>query len=147
MSASDTVLTVLMGLVTLMGSFALPTLWGGVYPPGTEPQSWWPWGERTWAAWVRSMPVSIVSFAGDLVILVVGATVHEHQWAGFARPWWYVLPALTFIGIQILLVLSIALFNRPKKLVPPYRRSDRGLLQRDRGRVRSRARTTDGTDS
>lgn len=114
-------------LIAAIGARGVPQLWRGCATEAMTPPPWWLWSERAWAAWVRGTPVGSAGFGILVLVAIVGNFLPEEPWAGFARPWWFVLPALTLFGAVTTLLVSIALFNRPKRLVPPHLRDAPGL--------------------
>lgn len=48
---------------------------------------------------------------------------------GFVRPAWVVMPFLVTFFVTFACAISIMLFNRPKKLVPPHLRDQPGLVR------------------
>ncbi len=95
--------------------------------PGVEPE-WWPLSAEAWQgvarSWLASVPFLLLGFCGYLVHLLTGAD-------GAAA----VVSAIGFFGV-LALMASITLFNRPRSLVPPHRRSEPGSLAARRARRR-----------
>ena len=74
----------------------------------------------------------------DVAGLALPRSKDQHAF-GIVAPLWFAIPVLScFLGITLLL-FSVALFNRPKWLVPPHLRHQDGLLSRwfRRGEERS----------
>jgi len=90
----------------------------------------WPWKEGTWYLWRRTLVPLVLSG----VAIGAGAVAPER---------WVVGVAVVFFGVALPLFVSIALFNRPRLLVPPGLRDRPGLIARrrwvasGRGRVRT----------
>jgi hypothetical protein len=75
--------------------------------------SYWPWGEDSWNAFTRSFLLGPYGLACLALALGVSTLRTYAGLAFFAT----ILPAIT-----------IALFNRPKLLVPPGLRAQKGML-------------------
>ena len=92
-----------------------------------RPHAYWVGGEVTWRAYRRVVPV-IFAMALPILITVVVLFVHEddHESTGFRTA------STVLIGLTVLycaLVSQIALFNRPRLLVPPHLRRENGLIR------------------
>jgi hypothetical protein len=131
MSSFLDLLVLAFGFVVLvLGGRNLRRLWRDQLPMFARPQSWWPYGDAVWRAWIRAMPLGWLA-ACTLVLALVTAPLVPSGDAyplGFARPLWYTAPVLlVFLG-SLLLMLTVALFNTPKWPVPPHLRAQRGAL-------------------
>ncbi len=95
--------------------------------PGVEPE-WWPLSAEAWhgvaRSWLATGPFLILAFGGYLVHLLTGAD-------GAAA----LVTAIGFFGVFAMMA-SITLFNRPRFLVPPHRRSEPGSRAAHRARRR-----------
>jgi hypothetical protein len=117
------------GIFVAMFAFAawrLPRLWKGeVDPAHGVPIGWSPIG---WSAAVRA------SVAGFLVWLtgVVGVPLvllsPEPDDGTFARPAGVVIPVLVAFSLCGLAMATVALFNRPRRIVPPHLREAPGAV-------------------
>lgn len=103
--------------------WALPKLWrneGGFH--SDTPHPWWPWGIRLWRASVRAAPLGCTVFIVGAVIPLTWLVTDE-LWNGV------VTGILAMTGAAIFsLGLTIILFNRPKRIVAPHHRHQRGLI-------------------
>jgi hypothetical protein len=117
---------------------AAPRLWTGHAGPAADerPPAWWPLGAPSWRGGSRAALVTVPS--GALLILF--------GW-GFNRT----TPGSTAYGVLgtlaaastlllIGLTVTITLVNRPRFLVPPHLRAQRGVLQERRERRRRNLR-------
>jgi hypothetical protein len=93
-----------------------------------RPPAWWAWSERGWDAVTRCLPVSPFVLPALSLAILVSMVVPQHRSAGFAVPWWFAVPTFVVFGLSAMLLICIALFNRPKAFVAPHLRSQRGLL-------------------
>jgi hypothetical protein len=84
-------------------------------PIHTEPEGW-PYGDKWWRAYRRTM-------VPGLLTILLGALA-------FTFPDLAPFFGLAILGAALPLTLSIALVNRPKTLVPPAERHERGLIGR-----------------
>lgn len=127
-----------------VGGFALIMLgaavriWRGEVPGlGDEPAAW-PWGSIAWRAYVRCLPSVVVGGVAFLVLAGVLAIAPERPDGPFARPMIWIVPALAALALSVLVVLCVAVFNRPKCLVSRGLRQEPGaaaeLLARRRRR-------------
>lgn len=117
----------------------LPSIWkSGGRNAASGFKSWWPYSSAALGGWLRAMPTGILGgwcFVVTLVGLLVA--VYFDEWRAPAET----VATLGLLGMFgcLVLVASVILFNRPRLLVPPSRRSDAGLVhhwtrRRDRGR-------------
>ena len=105
------------------------------------------WGPLSWGACVRAsvLIAGIEWFLTALsvyVLLLVPLLMIDN--IGFRQ---VVLGLLSLLAVAILLAATIALFNRPRSLVPPELRADRGALAElwRRHKHRRRKKTNQGT--
>jgi hypothetical protein len=121
---SDAGLLLAWGLM-LLGSGILQ-LWRRAPNVWNEPQPWWIWGESVWRVYRRS---PVVLF-GIVAVLGLGLA------AGFAGLPKAVIVASVLVAFLVgpVLIVTIGLFNEPKRLVPPGFRCEPGLLAERRAR-------------
>jgi hypothetical protein len=114
--------------------------WERPSPAFREPFDWWMWGDALWRGYVRGLTLGGGVFAVLLPLLVVmmyglGGTV------GLVIA---VAAAIVDLAAGCALLVTIALVNRPRALVPPYLRHQPGAVAewRDAWRQRHRADAT-----
>ena len=115
-------------VILLVALCRLPRVWRGdmdrmsPVPPG------WPWSPIAWRAVIRSGPAAILGGITMVVGLPVLLIAPERAEGGFARPLVVVVPFLVLFALSVLLMLSVALFNRPAFLVAPHLREAPGVF-------------------
>lgn len=129
MSASDIAIVAFFGALTIVAGRRVPLLWRNQTTMYDRVPSGWLWSAGAWRAVVRSGPVLTCAMPIWVAAIMIGPLVPAHHWAGFARPWWYVVPAIGVLLVGLALFGSIVLINRPKLLVPPHLRGERGVLR------------------
>lgn len=77
--------------------------------------TWWAWGEVSWMGYRRSVLLAALIVVCFAVALTVPTTIGVYF-------------GLAAFFLLFPLALAIALFNRPKLLVPPACRGDRGPI-------------------
>jgi hypothetical protein len=114
------------GLIGLGSGAGIVRIWKRAPRVWNEPQPWWIWGEQAWRVYRRSLVV-LLGIWGVLGLALAAG------FAGFPRA---VIVAALLVAFVVgpLLILTIGLFNEPKRLVPPGFRSEPGLLGRRRVR-------------
>jgi hypothetical protein len=117
------------GVLILLGSgIGVVRLWQRAPGVWNDPQPWWIWGEKAWRVYRRSAAVLLGIWAAAVLGVAAGLA---------ALPKAFTVAAV-LLGLVVgpTLVLTIGLFNQPKRLVPPGFRSEPGLLaQRRASRV------------
>lgn len=124
-----------LGLLSILAWSQVPKLWRHETKiwDGRAP-SWWLWGEALFRGWVRSLVVATAAGTA-LVILsaVVLAVDPDYDAPSDARESQAeIVAGAVAVGVWVLLTLtmfSVILFNRPKFLVPPHLRGERGAIQ------------------
>lgn len=111
----------------------------GETPRLSDEPTGWPWGSIAWHACVRCLPSILVAGITVLVVTAVGASFPERADGPFARPVAVAVPLLATLALSFLLVLCVALFNRPRFLVSRDLRQEPGaaaelLARRERRR-------------
>lgn len=130
-STHDIVVLGFLALLALAAVVAVPSLWRSDSMPGAP--KWWPYSTRFWRGLYRSMFIG-VGGGVYLLIMVVGLVIWEAtrplEQQGTGAPLWaqIVLPS-TFLLFPALMI-SVILFNRPKRVVPPAFRDQPGMLSR-----------------
>jgi hypothetical protein len=97
-----------------------------------RPPVWWKWSPGVWRANVRSSTVMSVGGVGMMASASLVLAVRELDWPGppDELAWFEALEAVTalvWIGVPAL-AISVALFNRPRLVVPPHLRDQPGLV-------------------
>lgn len=89
-----------------------------------EPYSWWIFGRPAWHAYGRAVPLTLPALA-SLVLISLAAALSTDS------PVRIGILVLGYLGLalSLLVLVRIALFNRPKRLVPPHAREAPGLLE------------------
>jgi len=91
--------------------------------------SWWQWSDGAWKGWVRAMPVGALAAA----MMVPAGWIAVLEWRSPITD-----TILVALGVGSLVavagVAAIMLWNRPKFLVPPYRRHELGIVAARRRR-------------
>lgn len=116
-------LQAVVDVAALAGAYGLVRRWAAPADHWShEMPPYWLGGPRSWRAYRRA--AAPLALGG--VSLAVGVTFDSTMpYAGLA-----------FLGVVPLLVAMIAFFNRPKWLVPPACRADKGLVDEWRTRRR-----------
>lgn len=127
MSTQDLVMSILGVLFCGGLVIRLPAIWTGSAPGlGEEPYSFWPFSRAAWLAVGRVYPLG-VAFALPLVVAGILIAVDP----AFDDP--LVLAALVplygIMGIALVLIVRVILYNEPKRLVAPHQRDQLGLLE------------------
>jgi hypothetical protein len=99
--------------LTLAGAWKLRESWSRSPSELGKPPPWWPWGVHAWNAFDRQLVPSLPGVA----LLALGLVFPEQA-----------IWAFLFMLVIVPLGVSIALFNRPKFLVPPAMRAQPGLI-------------------
>jgi len=110
-----------------IAAWFVPYTWrnGRTNSSGRQPV-WWPYGDAGWLAYARFIPTGGVGACLGTASEVVTGTLST---------------ALLFAMLACFVVAwSIIAFNHPKRLVPPARRADPGLLTSWWGDLRARFR-------
>jgi len=121
-------LVLLVALFAAGCAIAAPRYWKGdtgharpEHPPGL-----WPFGVPTWKGLLRAIPaLSALMLLASVAFLIPAMFLGAEA----SRPWRiYGMIVLAYLFAVAVLTLSIVLFNRPKRLVPPPWRDDSGAL-------------------
>ena len=125
------VVTIVFGLITGGGIFLLPKIWRLEADIQKEEATkrWWPLSEAMRQAFVRSLPVAVITCA--MLELASIASLFEKLLTGEdSRIASRFAVAFGFAAVCMMLVdLSVTLFNRPKFVVAPGARHERGALR------------------
>jgi hypothetical protein len=110
------VLLYLSFVVVLLGlAWRVPFVWRhGQATRSGRPPSWWAWGVGGWQAYARGLPSVAGFWAFGFAATLLGGRISGLMLAGAA--------------VCGCLAASVVLFNRPRFVVPPPRRADKGLL-------------------
>jgi hypothetical protein len=101
-----------------------------------EPFPWWVWGAPLWRGYVRGMVAVGATFVTDLVAVMALIWLPGGDAVVIA-----VVPLLVgSLAVGFVLMLTIVLFNRPRRLVPPYLRDQPGAVAEWLGAWRERRR-------
>ncbi len=139
---------VVFGFAVLLAIAAvrnLPRVWRHEFRHQDRVPDYWPWGEALWHGYVRAIPVGTFTILIGIAVLGLGLLVPEEPTGPLVRPYWYVLPAFSAMGIVFLTMVMIVFFNRPKRLVAPHLRRQPGAIAfwlRAWRRKRARSRRT-----
>lgn len=118
---------ILMGVLFVGASSQLRNLWRGTTRGLREPElsQWWPFGSILGSAFVRTMHLAVL-LGGGIVFLVFSDILQDH----FPGEAWRVSRVTVAFMILVLasLWVSVAAFNRPRWVVPPYLRDQPGAL-------------------
>jgi hypothetical protein len=101
-----------------------PVIWEKPSPVFDQPLAWWVWGEALWRAYVRVLPVGSAVFA----VLMVALVPAIYGIGGDAGLVISVAVAVLDLAAWVVLMATIALFNRPRSLVPPHLRQQPGAV-------------------
>src|SRR5579862_437234 len=138
MSPVSWAVVVLLALfVPFIPVFVRP-VWRGTHPylHRGVPPGWWVFGARAWRGFRRSLIVLPLVYVAMLAAVVAGGLTPRHS----SLAW--ITTALAFLFlVGGALMVWLALFARPRALVPPALRSERGPVADWRAR-RSSARAT-----
>jgi hypothetical protein len=125
MSALDWI-ALLVCVLSVVG--ASVRIWRREVPSIRDVPAVWPWGAIAWRAYVRCLPSMVVAAVTFLAVFAVLASVPERADGPFARPVAVVVPALTALALSLLVILCVAMFNRPKVLVSRDLRREPGAV-------------------
>jgi hypothetical protein len=128
----------LLSWITALGLAAALLLWASTIrsvwrggPRHADPPSSWLYGRALWCAGYRLVPMAGPLFLYGLAALVLERSDADGPVADALAAVLGPLGALMFV-----LLLSIALFNAPKRVVAPHLRSHPGVLREWFGRER-----------
>jgi hypothetical protein len=108
--------------LSLLGAtYSLRFVWRA--DPSREVPSWWLWGGPSYRGFARAIPLGVVSSWPFLLAAFWGLGLITSMSASSTVSL-LVLAALVIVGVG--LMLSVALFNRPKSFVPPKLREQPG---------------------
>jgi hypothetical protein len=136
------VLAVASALILTVGIVLFPLAiarqWRGDVRLGETTPRWWAYGAAAWRGYVRIMPVA--GFVGGPALVILGwcfillSSLNGHLLVGdpTVRSWLQVGAIGGACGMVVAAVIGLVvlLFNRPRWLVVPHMRSDRGLIGR-----------------
>jgi hypothetical protein len=89
-----------------------------------EPFPWWVWGAPLWRGYVRGLVTVGATFVIDLIAVLALVWLPGGDAVVIA-----VAPVLLgSIAVGFVLAVTIVLFNRPRRLVPPYLRDQPGAV-------------------
>jgi len=132
-STSDVVAVLfLLGLV-ILAVFAAPSLWRRGQMPNAP--GWWPYSENFWRGLYRSLFIGSAGGVYLLVALIVAELWHAGRppdEQGLPAPLWAQILVPGILFAFVLMMVTVILFNRPKRVVPPAFRDQDGLLTRSR---------------
>lgn len=124
MSIGDAVALTALSAGAFVGSPQMLKLWRHTTTRYDRKPKGLPWGDPTWHGVVRAMP----TFTAAGVLLIVAAWLLEFRRHG---PVAAIASVLFFMMLFAVLLGAVIMFwNRPRFLVPPDRRRERGMLQR-----------------
>ena len=126
-----------VGLVVIIAGAAV-RIWRGEVPRLRDEPGGWPWGQIAWRAYVRCVPSLLLPGTTILVVLPVLESVPERADGSFDRPVLVVVPVLAAFALSVLVVLCVAVFNRPKFLVARELRHEPGAATEILARRRRR---------
>lgn len=114
-----------MGGVAAGGAWAALRVWRNAAPTMHHRSPIWPGGEIAWRAFVRQCPVGCATLIAGLLAYLFGVLIPAPQ-SGWPQALMtaFGLAALVLVAFSV----SIALFNRPRLLVPPHLRGERGWI-------------------
>jgi len=116
--------------VSMLAAVVAPNAWRPERGRLSRVPTWWPDAVVGWRGLLRTLPLSIGYLWLLSATVLLGPFVPEQprDAFGFIRPAWYSLPLSVAALLAIPTWISIYLFNRPRFLVPPSMRGDRGVL-------------------
>lgn len=112
--------------ILFLATLRLPTIWRDAETADRTPQAWWVWGPRAWQALLRARPVGIIGGWWIVLAIATGSGLNDPtKTTGLT----IVALIATLASLTAMaLFVSVQLFARPKRLIPPALRSQRGLL-------------------
>ena len=123
MSLHDAAVVVIGLTMSVVALFQLPQMWRGERVRQLTMPSWWPFGVAIWRGLLRSVPLQPFWLAPSFLLMLVDT----ENASGAGRL------AIDLLVVWIMSVwaiwFSIVLWNRPKRLVPPWARDDAGAIQ------------------
>jgi hypothetical protein len=142
MTLADWLAVVVFLPILLLALSQLPKLWRHEtdFWDGKAP-GWWVWGETLFRGWVRSLIALTLTgtlLLGVFVLGVIADIGEESQTSSDAVQLAF---AVSFVLLVLLFIagITVSLFNRPKFIVPPHLRGERGAIEQW-ARARSRSR-------
>lgn len=138
-SVHDVLLFGIFIALAIFAGLSAPSLWRKGWMP--EAPGWWPYSDDLWRGLYRSV---FVGTAGGVFLAVAFVVTGLWQASrppaqqGLAAPLWAQIAVPGVLMAFLGMMLSVILVNRPKRVVPPSFRDQRGLLSR-----RGKARRTD----
>lgn len=120
----DIVMDLAAVVLTVVGTWGVRRLWRHDVPYFDDRQPWWPGGNESWRAWLRTVPLASALFVFLVLVAVFGPLVPEQpkDGLGFVRPIWFVGPIAAVLIVGMGLVVSLYISGRPSLLVPPHLR-------------------------
>ena len=131
LSLHDVIVFGFMIVLTIFAAASAPSLWRKGWMP--KAPGWWPYSENFWRGLYRSL---FIGTAGGVYLMV--AFIAAGLWQASRPPDEQGLPAPLWVQIFgpgilfafVLMMVTVILFNRPKRVVPPAFRDQDGLLTR-----------------
>jgi hypothetical protein len=123
------VLCAVIALPVAAGStWAAARIWRRGLPYGGRVPPAWGWGKGSWLAYMRTVPlwatICWLAAIGFVYAFVLDPLLHTQT--GLVVK--FVFVWLGLLCLVVLLIASIALFNRPRALVAPSMRQHKGIL-------------------
>lgn len=129
MSTHDIIVVIGLWIMTIGGAIIMPATWRGTNKETIRIGfSWWPMGKPSLHSGIRTIPVDYAMMSSGTV------AVSAYFAASVAsEPWREILLAIrsvffTLMFIALLLAGSIFCVNRPKRLVAPHLRGEKGFF-------------------
>jgi hypothetical protein len=124
-SVGDVLLELFMVAMTVVGVLVVPRIWrnaGGFH--SDQPHPAWPWGKRIWRAWIRCVPLCFPFFPIGAVWYPIDLSIDQEGTAHEIGTYVFGIP----IVANIVALVTVFLFNRPKFLVAPHHRHQKSLV-------------------
>jgi hypothetical protein len=121
----DVLLELFLVAITVTGVALLPRMWrndAGFH--SDQPHPVWPWGKRTWRAMTRCVPLCFPIFAIGAVWYPIDLSIDQDGTAHEIGTYVFGIP----IVANLVALVTVFLFNRPKFLVAPHHRHQKGLV-------------------
>ena len=121
----DVVETAFLLVLLVLAICRLPAYWRGNVSIIDRVRPWWPYGAALLRGWQRALAVGVGAFAFGVAAAVCGILNASYGSNAVER----LIGVLAIVMVTlVLLMLVVMLFNRPKFMVPPRFRDQRGAL-------------------
>ena len=122
--------------LAILATAGVRRLWRNESRVWDSQHAWWAWGETMWHGWIRALPSFVVAGWAMILSVASGLIAVAADGGDGTGPlgvlkWMFV----AFAGVAAVAFatgISVTLFARPKLVIPPHLRRQRGVLARHR---------------